>query len=408
MGILLKQFLGWLSGYVRVMIWGAQPERLVNLASLQGITLWDLVVAHGSTSPSPALVALLPASQFRLLRPLARRCRCRVRIEVKAGLPFIWGRAVSRPGLVTGTVVAITLIVLLSSTVLFVEVKGVSAGHRPEIVALLHEAGLHPGVLKPAFDRQRAEEAVTGRLPYVSWTRISYQGVLARVEVAEREIPAPSTEPEVPADVVAAKDGQLVYFLPLMGVAQVREGQHVRAGQVLISGTIPGRQLGEGKTGAPRLVTARGICLAQVKYVADAYVPCQQVVMQPTGRMAQGWVVWLGGKEIVWRGKPPFDNYQQTETRAASWGRNGKPVVEVIRTSYRELEPVTFVLGPQEAAEKAREEALEKARALEPPGGERESVLSETQVTEQGASARVTITVIEDIARVVPLAARGR
>jgi hypothetical protein len=112
--------------------------------------------------------------------------------------------------------------------------------------------------------------------------------------------------------------------------------------------------------------------------------------------------VFVGGKEIVWKGKVPFDSYETSRTQAAVWGRNGKPLVEVIRTTCHETEPVTFVRARGEAARVARERALGEVLMQVPAAAERESIEAEVQEGEEGATAHVTVLAIEEIGRVVP------
>jgi len=392
----MRLVLLWLGGFLRVTIRGAAPERFVNLAARRGIPLWQL------RDRGDCMSAVMAASHFGLTRPLARRSRCRLHVEARVGLPFLWRKVGRRPGLVAGAACALALLAVCNALVLFVEVSGASAGHREEILALVHQLGLRPPTLRFTLNGPALEEQVAGRLPYVSWARLTFQGTLARLEVGERELPPPPSPPAGPADVVAAKSGELVYFLPLMGVPQVQIGQKVVAGQVLISGVIPGRKVNEKEVGPPRLVAARGVCLARVAYQAMVWVPCREVVNRPTGRTWQGWVVFVAGKEIVWRGKVPFDLYEMSRTRAACWGRNGKPIVEVLRTTYHEMEPVTFVRTAEEAVRVARERALGQVLAEVPPAAERELIEAEVEVREEGATARVTVVAIEDIGRVVP------
>lgn len=397
----MKPLLYWLAGYLRLIIRGGAPERLLNLAAVEGIPLWQVREQGGYLS------ACLLAAHLRYLRPLARRARCRVRVQAKLGFPFLWRRARRRPGLLVGLVLGAVLVVASTSFVFFVEVRGSSPVHHHELLELAQRHGLRPGVFKPTFDRETWENTLARSLPYVSWVRLSFSGILARIDVAEREALPPPPVEEVPADVVAEKEGELVYFLALMGVPQAQVGDRVRAGQVLISGVIPGRPLGEGKFSLPRLVAAKGICLARVRYQARAEVPLQRVVSHPTGRVWRSWVVRVAGGEIVWRGKVPFATYHREETRAVLGGRNGKPVVEVLRMNYRELQPVTCVLTPEEAAWEARDKALEEVRRRVPPDAERELIEAVTEFSSEGAAVTVTVVAVEDIGRVAP-GQRGR
>lgn len=392
----MRLLLLWPSGFVRVVVSGAAPERFVNLAARRGIPLWQL------RQEGHCIRGVMAAAHFLRIRPLARRSRCRVHVQARAGLPFVWRKVAQRPGLVAGALAALALIMITGSTVLFVEVSGASAGHREEILAVAHQAGLRPPIPRFLLNGAALEEQVAASLPYVSWARLTFQGTLARLEVGEQELPPPPPPPTGPADVVATKPGELVYLLPLMGVARVQAGQRVVAGQVLISGVIPGRKVGEKETGPPRLVSARGVCLARVAYQAVVRLPRHEVVHRPTGRTWHGWVVLVAGKEIVLRGKVPFELYDTSQTRAVLGGRNGKPAVEVIRTTYHEVEPVTFVRTPGEAALAARDKALAEVLSRVPPGAEREVIEAEVEVRDEGATARVTVFTIEEIGRVMP------
>ena len=111
---------------------------------------------------------------------------------------------------------------------------------------------------KRSFDLSAIRDSLEWRYPEVAWIECGFRGMTLTVTVVEGVASGEALTHLGSGDVVAARDGVVESIITLSGTPQVKAGQTVRAGQVLI--------LGEERTsdGLVRPVSARGKVLARV------------------------------------------------------------------------------------------------------------------------------------------------
>ena len=79
---MIRSFLRWLRGYVKIRVEGYSPERFLNLCCFHHILIWELSPAGN------AYEMYMSLSGFRKIRPFARKTRTRAVIIEKCGFPF--------------------------------------------------------------------------------------------------------------------------------------------------------------------------------------------------------------------------------------------------------------------------------------------------------------------------------
>ncbi|MBX6377064.1 MAG: sporulation protein YqfD, partial [Clostridia bacterium] len=275
------RFAAYVLGHLVVRASGPGCERLINLAVARGIYFWNV------RRDGDDVLACVGIAGFFRLRPLVRQTRCRLRVERRVGLPFLWALLRRRRLLVAGGAVLVATLLVLSSFVWVVEVRGLRTLSRQEVLAAAARLGLKPGVAKRSLDLERIESQLPLELPRIGWVGVRVTGTRAVVEVVERAVLDPAFLPQRGgADVVARRDGLVTHVLVLMGQAEVREGDVVRRGQVLIRGLLaPPPDAPRAEEAVPRPVRARGIVLGRVWYNAYVEVSRVQVNRVRTGRV---------------------------------------------------------------------------------------------------------------------------
>lgn len=150
-------------------------------------------------------------------------------------LKDIWRKKVS----LAGMLIFIFLIFYQSLFVAEIEVTGYESISESDIRETLAEAGLYEGakIKEDTSDIKLAVFAMSDNITYIS---IKYRGRKAVVDIAEAEYKETkgkkSTEPcNITADIDCYIDTIKVYN----GERNVKEGQYVKKGQILISGTVP-------------------------------------------------------------------------------------------------------------------------------------------------------------------------
>jgi len=138
---------------------------------------------------------------------------------------------------------------------------------------------------------------VLEQIPELSFLTVNVRGSRAQVIVRER-IPLPALDDGAGGgDIVAARSGVVERVDAFRGVAAVRPGDAVLAGDTLISGRVPGVEIWGAET-KYRDVSPLGQVWARTEYeftAADAPELRQKV---PTGRRADHYALIFAGKRL--------------------------------------------------------------------------------------------------------------
>ncbi|MBQ6387469.1 MAG: sporulation protein YqfD [Ruminococcus sp.] len=234
---MLVGIVRWCRGSVDFTAAGKFPERLLNLAAVRGIRIWNPQPVPGGVSGSMLL------ADYRRIRPLAKRARVRTRVSRRRGLPFFVCRYQNRFGLVVGAALGAMLIVFLSQFLWSFRIVGAEHLSQQQIRDVLAENGVRVGVYKGDLDVDRIERRLLRGLDRITWVSVNMMGCTASVEVREKA-QKPEIRSTAPCNVTAAVDGVITKVNVRDGFAAVREGSGVAAGELLVSGFNPTKQGG--------------------------------------------------------------------------------------------------------------------------------------------------------------------
>lgn len=399
------RLLNYFHGYLIVNISGFAVEKLINLCMGKEIVLWD-VKYHGDS-----VYTKIRLDDFRRIRPLIRKTRCKIKILTRRGLPFQIYRMRHRKMLIAGGVLFCICLFVLSSFIWFVEVTGLISLPPQVVMHAARQAGLKPGVLKTRVDLKNVEHRLLVEIPDIAWTGITMRGTRAVIEVAEKTTVLP--EDKSPANIVATKDGLVEELIALVGDAAAHRGETVRKGQILISGVIVPKAKDSGGNLVPvpnvpvQMMHAQGIAKARVWYQAYGEAGLVKEVNRRTGRTFTQVVLKAGGMEkIVKKGIVPFSDYEVEEVtkRLPPWRNNSLPVESRIVTYY-EIEKYQIQLTADEAREEAKRIALAGLQAQVPEGVQVLSRNVEVLKTAETDLIRVkaVMETLEDIGLVQPI-----
>ncbi|MGI6552083.1 MAG: sporulation protein YqfD [Bacillota bacterium] len=407
--MLLQRWQAFFRGHVIILVEGASPEKFINLALVRGILLWDVVPLAENR-----FLAKAAARDVRRLRTISRLSSSRFRIWKKIGLPFHWRRIRKRKVFLTGILVFILLLYFLSSFIWFVDFSSseeLEHLSREQILSLAADLGVKPGALKHSLDLRKVEKTMEIQLPELAWVTIEIEGTRALISVVEKELPGKQEWERKPGHIVASKDGVIQEILVISGQAQVREGDPVSRGQLLISGLITPSASGEGEKPDPnqlvQLVRARGIVRARVWYEATAQVALVETGVKATGKSVRVFQLKLDDRLITLKGpaKIPYAHYEKKEIfqKLPEW-RNWQLPVELIKTTYYEVKPYRRELGEEEAKRMALEKALAGIREELPEGIKIVDRFFSTDSPEKGTvKVKVVVETLEEIGVYKPL-----
>ncbi len=386
----------FIRGFVVVSLEGRGIERLINLAISRGIAFWDLHKQKERARLS------LPLSSFRALRPLIRQTHCRLRIERKVGLPFLKYRLRRRWGLAAGAVIFVAALYLATSFVWSIRVSGADRLEEEEILSLVGELGVRPGVWKRKLDLGELAEELPRRNSAIAWAGLRLRGILLEIEIVEHL--AGTEIDDRPADLIAARDGLIERIVVIEGRAAVKVGDTVSRGDLLIEGLTSLEEgiLAPEELPPPQEVRARGQVEARVWYEAREALELEKSTGVLTGRSRKSAHLRLqsGSRRLWGPAEDPYRNARK-KSRVLKWSwRNLHLPVEIEIITYHELRVEQQRVPYDEALHLAREKAVQALQAQLSGEIEREQLFFE-EYTDKGAGwIRAVAEIREEISMV--------
>jgi similar to stage IV sporulation protein len=374
-------------GYAIIIVKGLKIERFINLAVVNNIYLWDIEKLDYTT-----VKAKIGLENFGRLRDIVRKTDSSVSILTKRGFPFII-RNVKRRKLFYASLLSLfVLIYIMSSFIWMIEIVGAKTVDTEKIVSRLYAEGLKEGSFKGGLDKRHIENQVLINMSELSWIGIQIKGTKAIVEVVEKSEVPPLISRTDACDIVAAKDGIITKFLVLSGDALVKDGESVRRGQKLVTGTILRENL------EPRQVHSLAQISARTWYEDAEEIPLQQIEYKPTGKVVRHYKLKLLSKEFSRKRSVSFKDFNEfiSEKNLISFGDYVFPV-KLVEYRFEELVPVLKTLKVDEAKERCAERLNAKIKLQIPEGAVVLNKNINYFVDKKSVKAKINVEVLEDI-----------
>jgi len=182
-----------------------------------------------------------------------------VELGAVSGLPELFFRYRTRVGLWLGLAVAFCIIFSSGRLVWDIRVSGNETLSAEDVENVLSDCGFSRGTYLPDFNADRTEAMALLRCDELAWISVNMKGTVAYVEVREKSPIEEKPHNKLPANIVAERSGQIVEIIAYNGVAEVKAGDEVTEGQLLISGVYGEKAPGVVVTRAAGYVKARTV-----------------------------------------------------------------------------------------------------------------------------------------------------
>ena len=107
--------------------------------------------------------------------------------------------------------------------------------YKRQVLSYLQEEGITHGMLKRQIHGEELEKKLREHFTEVTWTSAEVKGTRLIVHMKENEDASFSlVDEKKPADLVAAKSGQIISMIVRAGTPVVHEGDQVQAGDCLL------------------------------------------------------------------------------------------------------------------------------------------------------------------------------
>ena len=301
----MQAFRIWIlfTGYVIIEVEGVNIEKFINICTHRQLVLLD-VVREGNK-----LVLKMAAKRFKMIRDVAKKTNCKVKILHKRGFLFWFRKYKKRKAFVLGLFVFLAIFALLWSYIWDIELDCDSSISKRDVIEYLANNNIKVGSIKYSLDTKKMENDLIVHFDNLSWVNVKIQGTKLVINIATRTKIPEIIDKNTPCDIIAMRDGIITKVLVKNGMEVVKIGDAVLKGDVLISGIVePQTEFGE-----TRVVHAIGSVYANTLHEHKEEVSCVTTKKIYTGCVFKEYTVSVLEKQVFkfkFGNKP--NNYTKT------------------------------------------------------------------------------------------------
>ena len=295
----VKIIWNYLLGYVNITVEGCFIERFINICASKNIYLWN-----SNREKSTILCTDISIEDFRRIKAIAKKTQCRIKINRKKGLPFLFYRYKKRKIFFILLILIFALILVSSQFIWNIEVSGNEKISTEEIIAELNKSGLVTGKNKSSIDVVEVINNVRLDRADIAWLGIDIKGTNAIVEIVEADEKPDIVDYEDYCNIVSDKEGVITKINVQNGTPMVEKGDVVRKGTILVGGWL------EGKYTGTRYVHSIADIEARVWYSLSQKQELKQEIKTETGKTEEKYSIKINNFEInLYKTLSNFENY---------------------------------------------------------------------------------------------------
>jgi similar to stage IV sporulation protein len=384
-GVKMKgTWLATVRGYVWVKLIGGDPEKFLNAATANKITLWNIAF-----SPEGRMTFGVSVPDFFRLRPLLKQNGSRTRILSRHGVPFRMARLSRRKTFAAGMMGFAAALFILSTLVWTVKVEGGSAIPEDKILYAARAEGIYHYQWSFRLpDSKTISDRLARHLPEAAWIGVEKKGTSIIITVID------STNAEVrplesPRDLVADNDAVVTRIIAENGRPKVERNDRVRKGDVLISGVL-------GDNERSKTVVSAGKVMGLVWHEYRIVSPLATKVRSFTGESQQRGYLIIGSRALQISGYRS-QTYTKSQTRS-TLDRVHIGKWQLPFGKMREYEMEVQEISQKLTVQQAKQAGLAQARTELLARSGRDAVIKAEKILhEQTDSGKVVLSVLFEV-----------
>lgn len=237
---MIRSFIRWLQGYIRLCVAGYSPERFLNMCCFHNLFIWGLEPTEKGYE------MYMSISDFRKLKPIIRKTHTKVTLEGRYGFPFFLARYRKRKLFFAGLFLCAALLWGYSLFIWDIHFEGNERYPDTTLAEFLESEGVAPAMLRSRVDCPGIVKAIRKEYNDIVWVSASIDGSRLKIQVKENEDTfsekdasvVPDGREEKPVDLIASADGVITEIVTRSGVPQVHVGDTVKKGDILVLGRV--------------------------------------------------------------------------------------------------------------------------------------------------------------------------
>ncbi len=231
----MLSFLRFIRGFYRIKISGYSPERFFNLCRINGIILWDILPVEDYFE------CRIRQCDYKKIDSFLEKTRVTAVILEEFGLPFFMHKNRKRKIFFAGIIITLFFLYGMTFFIWSFEFEGNEKISDDILLRFVNSLNVDYGTRKDNIDIQMLEEEIREYFDGISWVSVRVLGTSLVVDVKENYVTNNklSKEEGIRDDLYAGTSGTIVKMITRKGVPQVKVGDEVSAGSLLVTGEVP-------------------------------------------------------------------------------------------------------------------------------------------------------------------------
>ncbi|MEG1362982.1 MAG: sporulation protein YqfD [Clostridia bacterium] len=239
-----------LKGMLIVEVEGFFTERFLNVCRVNNILIYDII-----NITDTVVRFKINISEFKKIRKVAKKTKCRVKIIKKSGIYFFMFKYRKRSFLFFLILILILLFMLSTCFIWKINIENSNLVDKSEITDILKNNGIYKGRLKLGLDKNYILKNIRADLKDISWVGLEINGTTANLKLIDKVIlNSNEIQDKTVGNIISKKNGILTKLIVENGVPLLKIGSYINVGDNIIDGDT---------------THAKGIVKANVEYVFD-------------------------------------------------------------------------------------------------------------------------------------------
>ena len=350
-----NKLLEYVSGYVNIVIEGYYIEQFINICNNKQIDLWNIKKEN-----SIKVFASIYIKDFKKLKQICKKTKCKIKIQSKKGLPFVVKKYKKRKFFFIFLLLIILTIIILSNFIWNIEIEGDIDIPKEEILELAKSEGLEIGKRKGAVDTKAVINKIRLERDDISWVGIEIDGTNATIKLVKADEKPEIINDDEYCNIVADKNAMILKVSAQNGTPLVKEGDIVTNGDIIVAGWMEGKYTGK------QYVHAQAEVQAKVWYTTTEKVYLKETEKVETGQTENSYSVKINNFQInLPKSLPKFQKYDTIEeNKKLKLFSNFYLPFDLVKYTYKEYEERSIIHSFEEAKQigidRAKESLQEK------------------------------------------------
>ncbi len=229
---MVNSFLDFFKGQLKIKLISNAPERFLNICNSNEIFIWNLIRDNDNY-----IFCIAPNDYFKL-KNILKKTNSKTIILEKTGIGFTLFRYRKHNCFLAGIMLAFFMIYIISLFVWDISVEGNTMITDDVILDALEVYGIKHGKFKNNIVCDDLEKYLRNNFNDMTWVSAEIDGTKLTIYIKENDEDFVEAQNITECDLVATKSGVVNGIVTRSGTPQVKVGDTVEAGDILVSGIV--------------------------------------------------------------------------------------------------------------------------------------------------------------------------